>query len=60
MAGFTPAQKQLYDTVTAEATTLDGQLIALVTSARTAGADPEDVRVVRRWLSDQVVRETAR
>jgi len=57
--GFTASQRAIYDQVTASDRSLDDQLIALL-ELRRAGANDEDVRVVRAWLADQILRETAR
>jgi hypothetical protein len=57
--GFTPTQRAIYDQVTARDRSLDDQLIALL-ELRRAGASDEDVRVVRAWLADQILRGSAR
>ena len=57
--GFTPTQQAIYEAVAAGARSLDDRLIALL-ELRRDGASDEDVRVVRAWLADQTLRETAR
>lgn len=60
MAFFNEPQRALYEAAKAAGPRLDQQLIRLSELAAQAGTDPEDVATVRRWLSDQVLRETAR
>ena len=59
MTFFNETQKALYERVTSAGGDLDQQLIELSKLAA-RGIDPDDVETVRRWLSDQVPRETAR
>lgn len=60
MGFFNEQQKALYDEARAAGGTLDQQLLKLSELAAREGTDPKDVATVRRWLSDQVIRETAR
>lgn len=57
--GFTDAQRAIYDAVTTTAHSLDDRLIALLQHQRD-GANPDDVAAVRRWLSDQDIRNRGR
>lgn len=56
---FTPTQQAIYDEVKA-AGTLDRQLMALSDVAARPDTDPADILTVRKWLSDLVIRESAR